>query len=545
MSRQTDQARRAVALHKGGDPAGAEKIYRRILKQDPTNGQVRYLLGVARLEQGKFESGRKVLEQALRADPENADILFSLGRALQETGDRDAALRHLQTARERAPQRAVIWSAIGDTLSQQDQPHAAIEAYAQALELQPNDWRVFVNAAIVHVGVGDVEEGAAMLHRAADVRRHPKILLNLALAEQELGNFAVAAELFDEVLAVDPDNIDARASRAVHLQTIGEKDQAWDLLQSLDGQSFQSSLPVLAYAKIAPAHDDDAQQLTEQACRYIETLLANPTIATHDRTQLNFALGHLRDRLGRFDAAFDVITAGAVLSPATYDRGAVTQRFKKLREFFTGTRFAELARSTVRSKRPLFIVGVPRSGTSLVEQILDSHPDVAGAGELVEIQSIERELGIGETPQRLADMRSEDLDPYAQRYLRLLDHVDADAARVSDKLPGNFERLGLIALLFPDARIIHCTRDPLDTCLSCYFQDFRYRNAYSYSLENLGHYYGHYAALMGHWRNVLPLPMLDIGYETLVARPKETIAEMLDFCGLGWDDGCLAFHDNP
>ncbi|MDH3739217.1 MAG: sulfotransferase, partial [Alphaproteobacteria bacterium] len=121
----------------------------------------------------------------------------------------------------------------------------------------------------------------------------------------------------------------------------------------------------------------------------------------------------------------------------------------------------------------------------------------------------------------------------------------ADAARVSDKLPGNFERLGLIALLFPDARIIHCTRDPLDTCLSCYFQDFRYRNAYTYSLENLGHYYGHYAALMRHWRDVLPLPMLDIGYETLVARPKETIAEMVDFCGLSWDDRCLAFHDNP
>ncbi len=129
--------------------------------------------------------------------------------------------------------------------------------------------------------------------------------------------------------------------------------------------------------------------------------------------------------------------------------------------------------------------------------------------------------------------------------MQRLDQVDSNAARVSDKLPANVERLGLIALLFPGARILHCRRDPLDTCLSCFFQDFRFRNAYSFSLEHLGHYYGQYAALMRHWHDVLTIPILDIRYESLVECPRDTIAGMLEFCGLDWDERCLAFHENP
>ncbi len=539
---EADQARRAVALHKAGDRAGAEKIYRRVLKADPANGQVRYLLGVAFLEQGKFAEGRTALEQALRRDPENADILFSLGRALQSLGDRAGALRHLQAARDQAPDRADVWAAIGDVLQLQHRLHEAIAAYARALELKPDDWRVYANAATIHIGLGNLDEGAGMLRRLAEDRRHPKILLNLALAEQELGNFDAAAQRFDELSALDPGNADAVAGQALNLRRLGQNGDAWRLLQGLADKAFERSLPVLAFAKIAPTQDET---LSHRACAHIAALLADPAIAGADRAQLNFALGPLRDRLGDFDAAFDAISAGSALSPVTYDALATTQRFHDLRTFFTEDRFAKLARSNVHTERPVFIVGMPRSGTSLVEQILDSHPQAAGAGELVEIGAIEHDIGAGETPKCLAGMSPEDLDPHAERYLEILDQVDGGAARVSDKMPANFERLGLIALLFPDARILHCVRDPLDTCLSCYFQDFRFRNAYSFSLEHLGHYYAEYTALMGHWRSVLPIPILDISYESLVAHPTETIAAMLEFCDLDWDERCLAFHENP
>jgi tetratricopeptide (TPR) repeat protein len=545
MNRESDQARRALALHKTGDPAGAEKIYRRILKTDPGNGRVRYYLGVACLEQGKFAAGRTVLEQALQRDPENSDILFSLGRALEKVGDRDAALRNLEAARDLAPERADVWAAIGGVLQQQHRLQEAITVYTHALELQPDDWQVYANAAIVQIGLGNLEEGAAMLRRLANDRQHPKVLLNLALAEQELGNFDAADRVFDKLLALDPNDIDAVAGRALNLRQLGQSSRAWELLQDLDDKSFRRSLPVLAFAKIAPVHDDETQRLTKRARDYIKALLGSPTIATPDQVQLNFARGHLDDRLGDFDAAFDAISAGSALAPVTYDRVATERRFQNLRTFFTEPGFAGLARSTIRSERPVFIVGMPRSGTSLVEQILDSHPEAAGAGELQEVWSIEKEIGAADRPDRLAEVGVEALNTFAERYLHLLHRVDATAARVSDKMPANFERLGLIALLFPDARVLHCVRDPLDTCLSSYFQDFRFRNAYSFSLENLGHYYAQYAALMRHWHAVLPIQMLDIRYEYLVEHPTETISEMLGFCGLDWDERCLAFHENP
>lgn len=545
MNRQADQMQRALALHKSGDSAGAEKIYRRVLKADPANGRARYFLGVACLEQGRFAKGRTALEQALRRDPENPDILFSLGRALQSLGDRENALRRLEASRELAPDRADVWAAIGDVLLQEDRSHEALAAYARALELKPDDWRVFANAAFVHISVGNLDEGVAMLRRLAADQRHPKILLNLALAERALGNYAAAARVFEELSVLDPGNVEAAAGQAMHLKTVGQGGEAWELLQGLDDKAFRQSLPALAFAEIAPAHDGKEQSLTRRACGYVEDVLAGPTVTTHDRALLNFALGHLNDRLGVFDAAFDAFAAGNALSPATYDPERLEKRFRHLREFFTTERFAELSRSNVHSDRPVFIVGVPRSGTTLVEQIIDSHPEAAGAGELVEIQSIEKELGVGEAPKQLVGAAAEDLDPYTERYLNLLNRTDASAVRVTDKLPGNFARLGLIALLFPGARVLHCVRDPLDTCLSCFFQDFRFRNAYSFSLEHLGHYYAQYVALMDHWRAVLPIPMLDIRYEELVADPRGTTAEMLEFCGLDWDDRCLAFHENP
>lgn len=259
---------------------------------------------------------------------------------------------------------------------------------------------------------------------------------------------------------------------------------------------------------------------------------------------MNFALAHISDNLGRFDAAFDAVSRGSALSPVNYKPAATEQRFNKVREFFTVERFSELARVRVHSERPVFIVGMPRSGTSLVEQILDSHPEAAGGGELTEIREIETEIGARDAPHRLMDLEVKDLDSYVERYLQRLDRVDAVAGRVIDKMPANFERLGLIAMLFPGARILHYVRDPLDTCLSCYFQDFRFRNPFSYSLEHLGAHYARYTELMRHWHAVLPVPILDVRYETLVAEPRDTIASMLEFCDLEWDDRCLAFHEN-
>jgi hypothetical protein len=190
---------------------------------------------------------------------------------------------------------------------------------------------------------------------------------------------------------------------------------------------------------------------------------------------------------------------------------------------------------------------MPRSGTTLVEQILSAHPGVAGGGELMYFPQIAETLresfGLSARyPKAVAEIGGAQGSEIIRYYLDRLQQRHPGYARVTDKLPGNFLHLGLIALLFPRASFIHCSRDPMDTCLSCYFLKFHQAHPYSYRLQDLGFYYREYQRLMAHWRQVLPVRMLEVDYEDLVARQEEVSRQLVAHCGLEWDDRCLDFH---
>jgi hypothetical protein len=218
-------------------------------------------------------------------------------------------------------------------------------------------------------------------------------------------------------------------------------------------------------------------------------------------------------------------------------------------EFFSAERLAERPRGGNESKLPVFIVGMPRSGTSLVEQILSCHRDVYAAGELRNI----RKLTVSLVPN--FDKRNDEADApvrldqpllsaAAERYLDQLRKTAGDAIRVTNKMPYNFLYLGLIALMFPRARIIHCVRDPIDTCLSWYFQNFERGNFSSFDLRHAGLYYRQYERLMAHWGEVLDLPIMEVRYEEHVGAPEKVCRDMLDFLELDWDPACLRFHES-
>jgi hypothetical protein len=198
------------------------------------------------------------------------------------------------------------------------------------------------------------------------------------------------------------------------------------------------------------------------------------------------------------------------------------------------------------SERPIFIVGMPRSGTSLVEQILSMYPGVAAAGELADIGLLASELQEliekSDPVNDITQLSREQCDAFAQRYFDLLSGRYPNAIRVTDKMPQNFLYLGWIALLFPKARVIHCVRDPLDTCLSCYYQMFTGDHPYAYDLANLGAYYRQYQRLMLHWGEVLDIPIFEVCYEDFVRDPEELGQAMVDFCSLKWDKRCLEFY---
>jgi hypothetical protein len=203
----------------------------------------------------------------------------------------------------------------------------------------------------------------------------------------------------------------------------------------------------------------------------------------------------------------------------------------------------------ISSELPLFIVGMPRSGTTLVEQIVASHPQVFGAGELRDVERIALSLAahLGNDvgyPSCLAKAPAEAVRAMAERHLHRLTALAGGSVRIVDKMPTNYLHLGLIATLFPQARIIHCRRGPLDTCVSCYFSYFR-GLPFAWDLEELGRYHRSYDSLMAHWKAVLPLPVLDVSYEELVDNQEAISRRLMEFCGLDWDERCLAFHETP
>jgi hypothetical protein len=197
----------------------------------------------------------------------------------------------------------------------------------------------------------------------------------------------------------------------------------------------------------------------------------------------------------------------------------------------------------------VFIVGLPRSGTSLIEQIVSAHPDAYGAGELNDIPEIATLIPklFGDKigyPQCIRLLKKRHLEELSSRYLRRLETLNTDAKRITDKLPLNFLNLGLISLLFPRARIIHCRRDPMDNCLSLYFNHFSGIHEFAYNLEDLGFYYREYLRLMKHWKKALDLPITDISYEELITDPDANLRKIVSACGLDWDPRCATYYES-
>jgi hypothetical protein len=263
-----------------------------------------------------------------------------------------------------------------------------------------------------------------------------------------------------------------------------------------------------------------------------------------------FAMGDLHDSLGDHAAAFKWYQRGNDNVGAVYDPALNSAAIDRMISAWTPQAVAAAPKSQARSDRPVFIVGMPRSGTSLVEQILASHPDVFGAGEQSDVPFLARQLGaefINGLPMLTAPPPSTGaaaLTEAAQAYLARLGRMEPGAARVTDKLTLNFLHLGLIRLAFPGARVIHCVRDPLDTCISCYTRRFVGSMAFAYSLTSLGLFYRDYVRLMGHWKQALDMPILDVVYEDLIAGQEAVSRGMVEFIGLPWNDACLKFNEN-
>lgn len=368
--------------------------------------------------------------------------------------------------------------------------------------------------------------------------------LSLALIDARVGagDNDGAAEVAGFVAVTYPQDVRPRARLANILMQTGDfrgaEEAARQALAISPGHA--GALSILA--------ENDSADGQELLAQIQAALAASAGRSSSVRTVLQFAAGRVCGKLGRYDEAFDHYSSGNALRRRDlqsqglgYDRRAVEAEVAKLIDCFGKESFGATGASD--SEMPVFVVGMARSGTSLTEQILASHPAVTGAGELPLLPRIAS--GLRRSHGYPANVPAGAIQMAARSYLGGIEARADRAARVVDKMPINLLHLGLIVQMFPMAHIVHCRRDPLDTCMSCFSENFRIQGlAWAYDLGDLGHMYCQYRRIMDHWRGVLPAGrLLEVDYEDTVSDLEGQARRLIDFVGLDWDDSCLAFHD--
>ena len=573
----------AFARHEKGDLAAAGRIYRKIIKAQPDNPDALYLMGILCLDERRhadaigylkravnaaIKAGRPVdpgwrlalgtalqrtgdadaalnaFEDALRGDPSSVDALFCRATALQDLGRSEDAAAAYGAVLAQEPTHAEAANNLGALHRDRGEPTAAVASFRRAVAARPGFTEALCNLGNVMADAGWAVEAVPVLVAAADARPGD---LDLHLT---LFDCLVQADRADEAerrartfLESHPDTAPVAAALGVALQYLGRGDEA--------RTAFLAA--IAADPGCSRAHQGLAEDRQEAGRdRHIQEIRAVLDGGRGDgggEPGLYFALGRHLSAATRDDESFDAYRKANALKRETlarrgyaYDRGRMVRRIDRIMTAFPAHSFSNQGASD--SNRPVFVLGMPRSGTTLTEQILASHPRVFGAGELSIMGQVADRLRRGAGYPRKAVPRKA-LAKAAAFYLGALSRLDSEAARVTDKMPGNFLHLGLIAQMFPNARIVHCRRDPMDTCLSCFQQNFRAGHvSWSCDLGDLGHYYCQYNRLMAHWRQVLPAGrMLEIDYEDTVADLEGQARRLVAFAGLEWDDACLRFHE--
>ena len=542
-----------------------------------THSQKRKSQAFELLGSGKAGEARTLLADLCKSHAKDTELLFALGIADGMLGDFPAAENSLRKAVSIDPDQALVHYNLGKALKAQDKPGQAVESFSTACQLEPGNAAFHNDLSNTLAMLGHHREALSHIQQAALLApgvpgyhyNHGNILTYLGLNEQAItayrqavnlqqdfraarialgdallgmGQLDDALSVYEPILQANPTDPGALVGKAAVMDKRGQFNEARELLAPILATGQVDAFAAATFAGFSHhiGREDEAVNLAVQA-------LEDNRLRAPERARLCFSLGRIHDRNRRFEKAFHYYAEGNALRRSDFDRNAHRAYVDQIMTAFSPAFMSRAARAQNSSDVPIFIVGMPRSGTSLVEQILASHPQVHGAGELELLASIadsipERTGKTGSFSSAVHALTAEITNTLAETYLAQLTAHAPNAHRITDKLPANFMQLGLIDILFPSARVIHCMRNPLDTCLSCFFQDFAGNHPYSNNLNSLGYYYQEYERIMTYWRTLLRVPMYEIRYEDLIADAESVTPDLVSFCGLDWDDACLDFH---
>lgn len=561
-------------LRQQGELAEAEQAGRAAVAREPGLVGAWNNLGIVLQEMGKLEESRACLEKVVALEPGNAEAHNNLGNTFRRLGQFDLAQRHWQQALALRPNYPETFTNLANLFNEQGEYQKARECGQRALALNPQLLDAYINLAATENALWQHEAALDWLNRLLTLAPdHPAGLaaraltlkdlerLDEALADAEravrnrpdsaeaasaLGSVLLAHGRFDEAIAAYdralalPSTLRERLllARAMAYQENGRSDEALRLLDELVAE-FPASVPGWhTRADIVKFKADDP------AIGQMEALVGPGGVQSNaDRMSMHFALGKAYLDTGDSAAALRHLDQGNAMKRAitAYDPDATHRWMDSLTEAFPADLLSRFPGAGAASAMPIFVLGMPRSGTTLIEQILASHSQIAGAGELKAISLLIEQAG--GMPQMLSGMTAERLTAMGEDYVARLAPLAQGKPHVVDKMPANFLHAGLIHLILPNARIIHARRDPVDTCLSCYSKLFGGEQAFSYDQAELGRFYRDYQALMAHWRSVLPPShFIEVDYENVVEDIEREARRMLEFLGLDWEPACLDFH---
>jgi tetratricopeptide (TPR) repeat protein len=500
-----------AALQMQGKPALA--AFQKTAELMPADAEAHFNLGVVQKSLGQLDQAAASYRRAIMLNPAYAEAHGNLGNVLKDLGKLDEAVACYRNALKIKPGAADAHNNLGTALKDLGKPDEAIESYRRAIELRPGYAEAHTNLGNVQKDIGLYDDALLNYRKALEIDVGcDEAMLGISHICMINGEMNEAELMVKKALGIKPDNLEARF--------------------------------LLANIKKTQAGDDNLAALLA-----VEEKALSGVAPLSDRTiiSLHFALGKCLDDLGEHDRAFPHFSAGCKLRRATlrYDAEQVAQNFKDVMRIFDRATIERLRGGGYASQVPVFVLGMPRSGTTLTEQIIASHPEVYGAGELPDIPRIaQREVaGTKGFPGNILALDHDGLAKWGDDYVTGLRKHAPDARHITDKLPDNFWFLGLIHVMLPKAKIIHVNRNPVDTCLSCFTKLSSRGLEQSYDLAELGRYYADYARLMDHWRDVLPAgAFLDVQYEDIVADQEAQARRMIDFCGLEWNDACINFH---
>ncbi len=471
--------------------------------------------------------------EAIRLDPRNGKSYHALGCALLDVGRVEEAVEHLRLATVLRDD-AAAYHSLAVALRRQHLDDEAAAAYRRAIELNPALIEAHVGLAdLLELG-GESEAAAASLRRAASLSPDAdSSTLYLAAALMIEEDFAAAEAILREAAALSPADDGATKKLGHVLARLGQFAEAAEMFERALAVNPRDCSIYFAATEIKKHTEADRPRLASMLA-----LLGDTALDDDDRIPLHFAAGKVLDELGDYEAAMWHFDAAHRLKGqyTRFDAAAFTAEVDRLLGRFTRDFFADNSGFGIEDETPLLIVGLPRSGTTLVEQILSRHPEIGGGGE----QAYWIKRGRAASVLEATNLTIEAGREMAEQYLSLLRRLAPFSARVIDKLPFNVLCLGLIHLLLPKARFIQCRRHPVDTCLSIYFTHFQQSVSFTNDKAALAAAYREYARLMDHWRAVLPAECLfEVEYEKLVSDPERVTRELVAFTGCGWDEACL------